>query len=158
MTKAHHLHTHRRALPVRTKPLQQKTAQGVNRVFGSVDDLIGNGANTRHCLPLSTNRGQQSLTFFSRMGPPCFAETILKNVVGSFEEKDGDFQSQSAQLFEFLFEAGEKLTFTNVDDERRASDAFLVILIGNEAAECWQHRHRQVVDAEVTEVLKSVRG
>src|SRR5690348_12097963 len=127
-------------------------------MVGSVDDLIGERADTRHRLTLGPDRSEQSLAFLGRMRPACFAETILKNVVGSFEEKNNDVQTGSTQCFELFFEIGKKPAFANVDNERGARDPFLVIIAGNEPAESRQHRDGQVVDAEVSEVLKSVSG
>src|ERR1051326_3051281 len=92
------------------------------------------------------------------MRPASFAETILQHVVGSFEEQHDDVQARRTQRIELFFKVGEKLTFANVDDEGGAGDAFLVVVVGNEAAEGRQHHDGQVVDAEISQVLKSVGG
>src|SRR5262245_36704158 len=119
-------------------------------MIGSIDDLIGQRANTRHRLPVSPDRSEQSLTFFSRLRPARLGEAILKNVVGSLKEKDNDLQARSTQSLELFFEVGEKLTFADVDDERGAPDAFFFVVSGNKPAKRRQHRNRQIVDAEVS--------
>ena len=101
-------------------------------MIGSIDDLIGKRANARHRFALAVDRREQSLTFFGRMRTARFAEAILQNVVRGFEEKHGDFQTRSSQRVELFFEVGEKLTFANVDDERRAADALFVFVSRDE--------------------------
>src|ERR1044071_3705950 len=90
------------------------------------------------------------------MRAACFAEAILEHVVGSFEEEHRDFQTQSTQRIELFFKVGEKLTFTNVDHESGAPDSLLFV-VADETSKGRQHRDRQIIDAEVTEILKSVR-
>src|SRR2546425_1936882 len=48
VTEAQDLHAHGRALFVRTESFKQLTTQGVDRVLGRVDDLVGERANTLH--------------------------------------------------------------------------------------------------------------
>src|SRR5215213_10104669 len=84
-----------------------------------------------------------------------FAEAILENVVRSFEEEHPHFQTQSAQGIELFFKVSKKLAFTNVDDERGAPDSLLFV-VADETSEGRQHRDRQIVDAEISEILERV--
>src|SRR5690349_269235 len=90
------------------------------------------------------------------MRAACFAEAILENVVGSLEEKHRDLQARRTQRLELFFKVSEKLTFTNVDDESRAPDSLLFVVV-DESTKRRQHCDRQIIDAEVPEILKRVR-
>ena len=91
------------------------------------------------------------------MRTACFAEAILEHVVGSLEEKHGDLQARSAQRLEFFFKVSEKLTFTNVDHESGAPDSLLFVVV-DESPKGRQHRYRQIIDAEVSEILECISG
>src|SRR5688572_11721179 len=97
----------------------------------SVDDLVGKRTNARHRLSLGADRREQSMTLIRRMRATRFAETMLQCFVRGFEEKNDDVQTQTPQRVELFFEAGEKLTFTNVDDECSAPDSLLVFVVGD---------------------------
>ena len=91
------------------------------------------------------------------MRPPRFAEAILQNVVRSFKEKNGDLETRSSERIELFFKVREKAAFANVDDERGTCDSFFFI-VRDDASKGWQHRYREIVDAEITEILKCVGG
>src|SRR5689334_25264571 len=90
------------------------------------------------------------------MRTACFAEAILEHVVGSFEEEHRNFQPQSTQRIELFFKVSKKLTFPNVNHESGAPDSLLFV-VADEPAKRRQHSDRQLIDAEVTKILKRVR-
>src|SRR6266550_5427442 len=87
VTKAKYLNAHRRALVIRAKPFQQKTAQCVDRVFRGVDDLIGKRTNASHGSSLGAYGRRQTLAILSRMRTAGLTKTMLQDFVGSFKEK-----------------------------------------------------------------------
>src|SRR5687768_699040 len=153
-----HFDAHRRTFAVRTEPRQQKTAQRVNRVFGSVDDLIRKRSNLGHRLSFGANCAQESRALIGRMRTSCLAEAILQHVVRRFEEQYADFQSFRTQRFELFLEIAEEPAFANINHEGSATDSLLVVVRSDEASERREHRYRQIIDAEVTKVLKRVGG
>src|ERR1043165_535743 len=128
MTKTLHLNTHRRALAIETESLEQKPAERVNGMIGSVYDLVGVCANTRHRLALVTDCSEQSVAFFRGMRTACFAEAILQDVVRSFKEENKHLQSETSQLVQLFFKIGEKAAFANINHEGGASDSLFFIL------------------------------
>src|SRR6267142_3048527 len=97
VTKAEYLNAHGRALVVRAKPFQQKTAQCVDCMIRSVDDLIGKRTNASHGSSLGAYGRRQTLAILSRMRTPGFTKSVLQDFVGGFKKKHLHAQAGVAQ-------------------------------------------------------------
>ena len=85
VSEAQNLHAHRCALPVQAEPLDQMTAQSVDRMLGGVDDLICQSANAAHRGSFALNCLGQAQSFVRRVGPPRLAEAAQQHHFTSLE-------------------------------------------------------------------------
>ncbi len=147
MTKAHNLHAHRRALSIRTESFKQKTAQRVDRVIRSIDNLIGKRTDLRHCLPFRANCRQQSLPLSAGCGRRVSLKRSLQNIVRRFKEEHVHFQTRRAQSIELFSEICKKATFANVDHKCGAANTLLVLRqtlpAGQTSAASWSEDYRR---------------
>jgi len=60
------------------------------------------------------------------MRPTRLAKPVLQDLVRSFQKEDVDTKSGVMQCCQLLFKVDEKGSLTNVNDQRRALDAFLI--------------------------------
>src|SRR5437764_4852991 len=153
------LHAHRRAVESGAEALDEKSAQRVNRVLGSVNDLVGVLAYVRHRGALASYGFEESGACVRRVRSSRLAEAAHERLVRRLEEEDEDAKARRAQLAESRGELAQESALSDVDDERGAFDVRAVVVFGaDEARKRRQERERQVVDAEVAEVFERVRG
>jgi len=81
---------------------------------------------------------------------------VLQHIIGSFKEKNTDFQARFAQLRQLFFEVSEKTSLANVDHQRGSTYAFIVFVRRNEPGKRLQHCDGKIIDAEVPKILKRV--
>src|SRR6185436_11056320 len=87
VTETEHLDSHRTTFGIGAEALKQQAAKRMHCVIGSIDNLICFGPHAPHSLALGADRRQQALSLLSRVRPTRFAEAVLQNVVGSFQEQ-----------------------------------------------------------------------
>src|SRR5450432_221775 len=92
VAKAQNLHPHWCALFIRTESGNQMGAQRMDRVFGSINNLISQRANAFHRASLVPDGGRQDESLVGRVWPPGLAETMMQHSVGSFQKQNKDLQ------------------------------------------------------------------
>ncbi len=110
----------------------------MNCVIGSINDLVGQSAYSRHRPAFGTNSLQHSLSAFGRMRPACLAEALLQNFISRLQKNYMNMQTGFAQGGELSGEVGEKTTLANVYYERRPVSARPLSGAGMSAAQTSQ--------------------
>ena len=92
------------------------------------------------------------------MRPTCLAKAVLQNLVRSLQKENVDAKSGAVQGCQLLFKVDEKGSLTNINDQRRTLDAFLIFAGRDQPSKHLQHRDWQIVHTEISEILESVSG
>ena len=129
----------------------ERLPQLMHRQVRRVDDVIGHRPDAVHPPALGLDPFRRRRVRRQRMRPPRFAEAPHERGVRRLEEDQRRVQPFHApQLPVRLRELREKILFPDVHDDGDARDAFAPHEIGERRNE----RRRNVVDAEVAEILE----
>src|SRR5947209_17874493 len=94
VAEAVNLHAHRRAVESGTEALDEQATERVNRVLGSVYDLIGERAQARHRRALAADGLQKAVACVRRVRAARLAEAAHERFVRGLEEEDEDAQAR----------------------------------------------------------------
>jgi hypothetical protein len=131
----------------------ERVPQLVDGHLRRVHDVLGQPAERLHALALFADAFEGGPVRRERVRPARLAEPPHEHVVVGVEEDQHRVEVPHAlQAAEHLRNLLQHLSFAHVDDDRRPRD--LVARAQRQFREHRQERHRQVVDAEVAEILE----
>src|SRR5262245_51547335 len=129
-------------------------SQRVHRMLRRIDNVVGEVANLRKHFALLADRVEDIL-IRQRMWPTSLAVTPQQNVVVRFQKQNRNVNAFILQLPIYPRKQAEELARTHVDNKSRPIDFFGFAAKPDKGR---NELNRQVVDREVTEVLKRLEG